>query len=90
MPALEATVRDYKERAMTRLCAEYMTLHFARFFSNVFPGFFFRLIVCNPADEFRLKQNRAELPKTITKRYLFHVTRPKGSQSENHLLYLFY
>ena len=29
------------------------------------------------------EKNRAELPKTITKKYLFHVRRPKRSQSES-------
>ena len=31
------------------------------------------------------KTNRAELLKPITKKYLFHVIRPKRSQSEDHL-----
>ena len=37
----------------------------------------------------QVKKIRAELPKTITKKYLFQVIRPKRSQSEDNLLYLF-
>ena len=34
------------------------------------------------------KKIHAELPKTITKKYLFHVIRPKRSQSEDYSLYM--
>ena len=35
------------------------------------------------------KKYRAGLPKTITRKYLFYVIKPKKLQSEDQLLYLF-